>query len=126
LNSDPISHNTHTYPLRNKGENLAISGNTVLGKGTLFPTRSAESLPIEVKCDFHGWMNAYWLILDHPYAAISQKDGTFEIHNLPAGTHKFRLWHERVGYLERSLAVDVKSGETTEIKPLSYTIEPKG
>ncbi len=125
LNSDAASHNTHTFPLRNKGENLAIPGNTVKGKGTLFKTKSAESLPIEVKCDFHSWMNAYWLILDHPYAAISQKDGSFEIKNLPEGTHKFRVWHERVGYLERDLTVKIKDGETTELKPLEYTIEAK-
>jgi plastocyanin len=125
LNSDPISHNTHTYPIRNKGENLVISGNKAAGKGTLYSMKSRESLPIQVKCDFHTWMSANWLILDHPYAAITQADGSFEIKDLPAGTHKFRIWHERVGYLERKLTVKVKAGETTELKPLEYEIIEK-
>ena len=125
LNSDPISHNTHTYPIRNKGENLVISGNTAAGNGTLYLMKSRESLPIQVKCDFHGWMSANWLILDHPYATVTQPDGSFEIKDLPAGTHKFRIWHERVGYLERKLTVKVKSGETVELKPLAYEIKEK-
>jgi hypothetical protein len=41
------------------------------------------------------------------------------------GTQEFRVWHERVGYLERSLKVKVKDGETTELKPMEYTIEAK-
>jgi hypothetical protein len=125
LNSDPISHNTHTYAIRNGSANLIIPGNTLQGKGTLFPMKSRESLPIQVKCDLHSWMQAYWLVLDHPYSAITQADGTFEINNLPVGTQEFRVWHERVGYLERSLKVKVKDGETTELKPMEYTIEAK-
>ncbi len=123
LNSDPVAHNTHTYPIRNRGENLVVAANTKAGKGTLYPMKSRESLPIQVKCDFHSWMAAYWLVLDHPYAAVTQADGSFEIKGLPPGTHKFRVWHERVGYLERSLSVKVKGGETTEIPEMEYTIE---
>ncbi len=125
LNSDPVAHNTHTYPIRNKGENLTVAPMTTAGKGPLFTTRASEILPTEVKCDFHGWMNAYWLILNHPYAAITAKDGSFEISNLPAGRHKFRVWHERVGYLERSLVVEIRDGETTELKTLEYEIHEK-
>jgi len=125
LNSDPINHNTHTHPLRNSSENLVIAGNTAAGKGTLYRMKSRESLPIQVSCSIHSWMSANWLILDHPYAAITQADGSFEIKDLPAGTHKFRIWHERVGYLERKLTVKVKAGETTELKPLAYEIIEK-
>lgn len=125
LNSDPISHNTHTYAIRNASQNLIIPGNTPQGKGTMFPMKSRESLPIQVKCDLHSWMQAYWLILDHPYAAITDTDGSFEIKDLPVGKHSFRVWHERVGYLERSLSVTIGDGETTELDPLEYTIEAK-
>ena len=33
LNSDSMSHNTHTYPLRNTAQNLIIPGNTARGRG---------------------------------------------------------------------------------------------
>ena len=86
---------------------------------------SREFLPIQVKCDLHNWMLAYWLVLDHPYSAITQADGSFEIQNLPAGTHKFRVWHERVGYLERKLSVEIQDGETTELSSMEYRVERK-
>lgn len=125
LNSDSISHNTHTYPIRNNGENVIVNALTPKGKGKLFATKSSEILPTKVVCDLHAWMKAYWLILDHPYAAVSSKDGTFEIKDLPEGKHKLRLWHEVPGYLERSLTVTVKGGEVTELKPLEYEFETK-
>lgn len=125
INSDGVAHNTHTYTLRNKGQNVTVAPNTARGKGAMFETKSREILPSQVKCDFHGWMTAYWLILDHPYATVTAEDGTFEIENLPAGKHKFRIWHERVGYLNRNLAVKVPDGETVELETMEYEILKK-
>jgi hypothetical protein len=67
-------------------------------------------LPLKVTCDIHSWMNAYWVVTDHPYAAVSDADGKFKIENLPAGEHTFRVWHERQGYLNREYKVTVKAG----------------
>ena len=125
LNSDPVSHNTHTFPIRNQGQNLAIPPNTPLGNGAEFPTKAREILPIQVKCDFHPWMLAYWLILDHPYADFTDTEGRFQITGLPAGKHKFRVWHERVGYLDRNLTVEITDGETTDLKSTAYRIEKR-
>jgi hypothetical protein len=47
-----------------------------------------------------GWL----LIVDHPYAAVTDEDGRFEIPQLPAGEHRFRLWHERPGGLSAATA----------------------
>lgn len=73
-----------------------------------------EPLPIEVRGACHPWLRAYWMVLDHPYAAITAADGSFAIDNLPSGTHEFRVWHERAGWLEKSGLVDVTTGEVTE------------
>lgn len=125
INSDNSAHNTHTYTLRNAGQNEIIPALTPAGKGKPYPTKVREILPITVQCDLHSWMKAYWLILDHPYAAVSAADGTFEIPNLPAGKHKFRVWHERKGYLERRLEVTIADGGMTDLGSRSYTIEKK-
>ena len=59
-----------------------------------------EFLPMQVKCDIHAWMKAYWLVLDHPYMAITDKNGKFNIEKIPEGEHEFIVWHERIGYLD--------------------------
>jgi hypothetical protein len=116
-NSDPIAHNTHTFPTRNNAFNNLIKINDTVGVDLVYDR--PERTPVEVKCDFHNWMLAYHLPLDHPYAAVSAMDGSFEIKDLPAGKHEFRVWHERApspGYLERSYEITVAPGENEPIE----------
>ncbi|QDT39947.1 methylamine utilization protein [Stratiformator vulcanicus] len=114
INSDGCSHNIHTYPLRQQADaiNDLVSANATAEKE---PLSGPDILPYPVKCDIHPWMNAFWYVSDHPYAAVSAKDGTFTIEKLPAGEHTFRLWQEKVGYVERAYKVTIKDGETTDI-----------
>jgi hypothetical protein len=62
----------------------------------------------------HGWH----FPLDHPYAAVSGPNGEFEIKDLPAGEHSFRVWAEgAVGhYLDRGRKVTIKPGQTETIE----------
>ncbi len=92
LSGDPILHNTHVVGVRNSGENSTISTDRVGTTQWKFP--QAERMPIMVKCDIHPWMRGWWLIVDHPYAAISGKDGKFTIEKVPAGTHEFQAWQD--------------------------------
>jgi len=72
-----------------------------------------------VKCDIHGWMKANWLVLDHPYGAITKKDGSFEIDLVPEGKHDFRVWQEQKGYInagdKRGFEAKVKDGKTFDL-----------
>jgi plastocyanin len=122
ISSDAIAHNTHTYPLKNQPINVLIAPNTALGKGEKVDYKVGESLPIKVTCDFHPWMAAYWMVVDHPYAAVTDKDGKFTIPNLPVGEHEFRVWHERMGYVNRKYAVTVKKGDNA-LKPVEVSVD---
>jgi hypothetical protein len=115
---DPLTHNTHIVPVRNKEFNSAISSND--RKGMEYVYKQPEKQPIPVNCDLHTWMKAHHLPLDHPFAAVTDENGKFEIKGLPPGTHEFRVWHEMPGYLQRKLAVEVKADKVTEEK-LSFT-----
>lgn len=118
ISSDAIAHNTHTYPLRNNAVNNLVAPNTPAGSGIDIACPTAERLPFQVKCDYHPWMMAYWLVLDHPYAAITDKDGKFQIPKLPEGEHELVVWHEKIGYIDRKFKVTVKDGQLTETKPI--------
>lgn len=117
---DPIQHNTHTYPLRNQAYNFILKPNERSGEKIQYPV--PEFLPIQVKCDIHPWMMAYWMILDHPYMAVTDENGSFTIERLPAGQNEFRVWHERVGYLDRKFTVTVSDGETTRLDPVEVPV----
>ena len=115
LSGDGVSHNTHSYPARNNGVNQSVDPNDRDGK-LQFAYRSSEKQPLKVACDFHSWMIAYHLPVDHPYAALTDADGNFEIKDIPAGDHVFWVWHEAAKgkFVERKLKVTIKAGDTTQ------------
>lgn len=96
-NSDSVAHNVAVYGRRNQPFSIVIPEDKPLE--TLFARE--ELLPIRVDCSIHSWMRAYLVITEHPYSAVTDKDGRFEIKNIPAGEWDFRFWHERPGYLKK-------------------------
>ncbi len=113
VNTSAIATSLHNYPLKNQAVNMIVRPLTNPGAGLLWTPKLGESLPMKVASDLHPWMQAYWLVLDHSYAAITDKQGRFFIENLPPGKHVFRVWHERVGYVERKLEVLIEPGQIT-------------
>ncbi len=118
---DPTNHNTHTSPFFNTPENFLVSANSREGVPLTFQQR--EPVPVKVTCDLHPWMTAYWLVVDHPYAAVTNEKGEFAIKNLPAGKHKFRVWHERIGWIDRALTVEIPAGETAIVPAIEVPAE---
>jgi hypothetical protein len=117
---DGCAHNTRTVPLRNQPVNLVLTPNDRTGKEV--KNKASEKLPMEVQCNIHAWMKAYWLILDHPYAAVTDANGKFKIADLPAGEHELAIWHEKTGYLERKFKVKVVAGETTDVGAIKVPV----
>jgi hypothetical protein len=60
---------------------------------------------VPVKCNIHSWMHQFIGVLDHPYFAVSNKDGTFEIRNLPAGTYTLAVWQEKLGTQQQQITI---------------------
>jgi hypothetical protein len=91
-NPDPVSHNVVIKGIKND-LNVNIPPGT---DKTL--TLVSESNAMAVSCGSHPWMRGYAWCFDHPYFTVTDKDGKFEIKNVPAGARKLVIWHE-TGYL---------------------------
>ena len=111
-NSDKVAHNIDAKPASNGGFNE----NMPPGASVTKSFRNTEALPFQSTCAIHPWMRFWTLIVDHPFVAVTDANGNFEIPNLPAGKHKFRVFQERAGQLERSIEVVVGPGEPTKVE----------
>ncbi len=116
-NDGGITANVHFFPSRNAMINQALPPGREGKFDAYFAT--AERTPFEIRDDLHPRMRAVLLVVDHPFAAVTDDSGAFEIADLPAGKYSFRVWHERAGFLDKQLTVDIKLGETTKTT-LSY------
>ena len=118
-NSDPTGHNTNVQSTSNDGINpiLAAGSDPLKHKFA-----KAEVRPVKVGCNIHPWMGAWLIVRTDPYAAVSDKTGTFTIKDLPAGKElEFGLWHEKAGYLRNAKftggTTDSKGNFKIKIKP---------
>lgn len=102
-NSDSVGHNTKVDALKNIPINPILPANGEIKQK--FPKE--ERLPVLVSCSIHPWMNARVVIRESPYMAVTDKDGKFEIKNLPVGEHTFQVWQEAAGYVS-SVVLDGK------------------
>ena len=47
---------------------------------------------VEVRCARHPWTRAYIAVFDHPYFAVTERNGTFKIDSLPPGNYTLMVW----------------------------------
>ena len=94
-NSDPIMHNIHALP--NNPDNTEFnfaqpSQNDVNDTKWTSSIKGPEVL-VKLKCDVHPWMFAYVGVQNHPFFAVTDKDGNFKIANVPAGKYTLTAYH---------------------------------
>ena len=51
---------------------------------------------VPLLCTIHPEMSAFILVLETPHYAVTGKDGTYRISGIPAGSYKFKTWHEKL------------------------------
>jgi plastocyanin len=111
--SDAVGHNVHYSGFTNNA-NFALGPNGAAEKKLAF-----EKRPINLVCDIHPWMKGNIMVFNHPFYAVTGKDGSFEIKGVPPGTQNLIVWQRKAGYVteggSRGLAVAVKAGETTDL-----------
>lgn len=116
-NSDPLLHNVHTLPKvpgnkeRNIGQPVPMKTDFVFEK---------QELLVQFKCEVHPWMFAYVGVVDHPYFAVTDKDGSFKIANVPAGDYTIEIVHLKAGRTTQKVTVGAD-----DKKSLDFTLEAK-
>jgi plastocyanin len=108
VNSDPLLHNIHATPEENLEFNIGQPRQGMKSTRTL----SDREVMVPIKCDVHGWMNAYVGVMDHPFFAVSGADGSFEIKGVPPGNYTIEAWHERLGAMTQKVAIAPKQTGT--------------
>ena len=107
-NSDGILHNIHTYSEKNPAFNTAQPK----FKRVLSKTFSQPEM-IRVTCDVHDWMTAWIVVQDHPYYALTDDTGAFQLTDVPAGEYELKIWHEELG--EQSQSLTVTAGQESSV-----------
>ncbi len=110
-NSDATLHNIHGMPNVNSAFNV---GQPVQGMITPQKFDKAELTPFKIKCDVHGWMKSFMVVLPHPYHGVSGMDGKYTISNLPPGSYTVVFWHEKYGSQEQNVTVGAKESKTVD------------
>lgn len=105
--SDPTLHNVHGVCTVNAPFNFALvapgqSKDLTFGEPELF----------QVRCDVHPWMKAYVQVFSHPWFAVTDKNGSFEIKNVPGGSYTLAALQEKYGTLRQVVKID--DGKVTE------------
>jgi plastocyanin len=96
-NSDSILHNVNGKIIATEGLlpkfNIA---QPIKGQKNKTPALDKAGI-VTLSCEAgHPWMNAFVLVVDNPYVAVTKGDGEFVISNVPVGTYRIKMWHEGV------------------------------
>jgi len=113
LNDDPTFHNVHAIPVLNDAFNFNQMSKGVVTEKIF----TKPEVPVRFKCDVHYWMHCMAGVFSHPFFAVTNADGTFQITSLPAGSYTLAAFQEKLGESDPQ-RVDLKDGET---KTLDFT-----
>lgn len=116
-NPDPVAHNANLNFFNNTSQNLTIPPK----QSVTVELEKDEPAPIPVECNIHPWMKGYVVVLEHPYAGVSEADGTLVIKGLPAGEDlTFRVYHEALKIKE---VEEMETGKTKKFKRARIELE---
>jgi plastocyanin len=107
-NSDPILHTAHALFTNEQPQfNVGLYPGRVSRKPLI-----AAGI-VKIRCEVHPWMMGYIVVTEHPYHAISDIYGEYELTDVPPGAYQLKVWHESLGTQEKR--VEVKPAVTQKV-----------
>jgi hypothetical protein len=116
VTSDNTTHNIHPMPNVNREWNVSQPP----GADPIVKNFSRPEVSIPVKCNQHPWMKAWIHVVNHPFYAVSGKDGAFEIKGLPPGKYDIEAVQEQYGAMTQTVTVPAKGSA-----PVEFTYKPQ-
>ncbi len=123
-NSSPVPHNTNF-----NSDDLSFN-QTIAAGGDYKPEKAltAQKNQASYACNIHPWMKGYVMIFDHPYYAVTDADGRYEIKDAPAGAIRVFYRHEGGYHKGKDGAKGFPNnlaGATMELKPIDLELTAK-
>lgn len=126
-NSAPIPHN---FKIDSIGGGPVANPLIPAGGQTTLDGFQPKLIPTMYTCSIHAWMKGWIGTFPHPYFAVTDADGNFEIKNAPAGKFRLMVWQEEVGFViinpkdpkDRGKVIDVKADATTDVGKIPLTV----
>ncbi|MFQ5542848.1 MAG: carboxypeptidase-like regulatory domain-containing protein [Nitrospiria bacterium] len=112
FNRDPVIHNIQVF--QNERGNIIL--NTPLPvsdktRGGVLNYKKNKHIS-QMICGMHEFMQSWGFVVENPYYARSEKDGTYKIDGLLPGTYTVNIWHPHFKVYEET--VTVRANQTTK------------
>lgn len=111
LNSDDHVHNVRAFhPKHSFNVNMPAGSE----HQETFPFASGIHQPYRIECVYHSAMRAWVFVFNHPWFAVTGKDGAFELRNVVPGDYRLEVFHP-AGNLRTTEKIEVVAGKETEL-----------
>jgi hypothetical protein len=85
---------------KDNGADNKFKWNVMIGTNDKY---ASDPLPARQRVDhfnnsIHHWMDGFVWAFDHPYFAVTDANGRFELANVPVGTWRLVTWHQVAGW----------------------------
>jgi len=101
LNSDDVLHNVFSPDSCSDKFNLGTWPKNE-SKTHKYEKLGCESVLL---CNVHPEMQSYVIVLQNPYFAVTDKEGNFNIENIPPGNYTLKVWNEKLKAQEKQITV---------------------
>jgi len=112
LNSDDVLHNVFSPDKCAEKFNL---GSWPKGQTKSYTFKDA-GCTVTLLCNVHPEMEGYVVVLDNPYFAVSAKDGSYAIKDVPPGKYTLKIWHEKLKGQDVVVDVPEKQNATADFE----------